>query len=181
MHISTGELLREERRRGTALGNKAAEFFEVGKLVPDDIMIPLVMERISREDCRTKGWMLDGFPRTGGQADALVKAGLTADVFVLIDVPDAVLVERVAGRRTSRTTGKIYHMKFNPPPPGTPASDLEQRADDTEEKVRGRISSYKANIDSIREAFKNVLTVIPGDRDKRQVFEAVLERIPSNL
>lgn len=74
------------------LGNKAAEYFENGKLVPDDIMIPLVLERVARDDCQKRGWMLDGFPRTGPQAAALVSNGLSADVFVLIEVPDDVSV-----------------------------------------------------------------------------------------
>ncbi len=181
VHISTGDLLREEKKRGTDLGMKAAEYFENGKLVPDDIMIPLVMTRLSRDDCKTKGWMLDGFPRTGGQAQALVKAGLTADVFVLIDVPDDVLIERVAGRRQDKNTGKIYHLKFNPPPPETKPEDLEQRADDTEEKIKGRIVSFKSNIDAIRDTFAPILAPIHGNRDKRAVFEDVLERIPSHL
>jgi adenylate kinase len=118
VHISTGELLRDEKKSGSTLGLKAAEYAEKGQLVPDDVMIPLVLQRVTQPDCARRGWLLDGFPRTAAQAKALRDAGLTADVCVVISVPDEVLVERVAGRVMCTKTGTIYHEKFNPPPPG---------------------------------------------------------------
>jgi len=181
VHISTGELLRSEKKRGTDLGLKAAQYFENGQLVPDDVMIPLVLDRISRPDCQAKGWMLDGFPRTGAQADALVKAGLKADIFILLDVEDQTLVERVTGRRTDKNTGKIYHLKYNPPPPDVKPEDLEQRADDTEEKIVYRIQTFKANVDAIRGAFSPIMAIVDGNRDKQSIFEDILARIPSVL
>merc|ERR1712071_473464 len=105
-----------------------------GKLVPDDVIIGVVKDRMEQADCKKQGWLLDGFPRTQAQADALLASGVSADCFLFLNVPDEILVERVVGRRTDPETGKIYHMTFSPPDDEEVLARLEQRSDDTEEK-----------------------------------------------
>jgi adenylate kinase len=90
-----------------------------GALVPDDVIIGIVKDRLKSSDCKQKGWLLDGFPRTGVQAEAMAKAGIVADKCIFLDVPDEKLIERCEGRRTDPKTGAIYHLKFNPPPNDT--------------------------------------------------------------
>jgi adenylate kinase len=142
--ISTGDMLRAARAAGTPLGKQAAEYMSAGKLVPDEVVIGLVAERIREEDAQ-KGFILDGFPRTVPQADALEKAlgaaGLALDAAVQIEVPRERLMERATLRRTDVRTGQIYHLKYNPPPPD---AELEHRADDREEVVGARLDEYDA-------------------------------------
>jgi adenylate kinase len=140
--ISTGDMLRAHKAKGTQLGLKAAEFMSKGALVPDQVVIDMVEERLKEPDAQ-KGYLFDGFPRTVAQAEALDamlgRIGTKLDGVVLIEVADDLLVERVCGRRTDRRSGQIYHLKYNPPPPD---ADLEQRADDREETVRDRLRVY---------------------------------------
>jgi adenylate kinase len=137
-------MLRAARQAGTSLGQKAAEFMNAGKLVPDEVVIGLVGERLKEADAQ-KGFILDGFPRTVPQAEALgkllVEAGSPLDAVVQIDVPRDLLVERATLRRTDRRTGHIYHLKYNPPPPD---ADLDHRVDDQEDTVRARLDQYDA-------------------------------------
>src|SRR5215813_10565449 len=118
-HISSGDMLRAAVREGTALGLEADRFMKQGKLVPDEVVIGMILERIAKPDCAS-GFMLDGFPRTRQQAEALDTAMRNArvelDAVVLIEVPDALLEERAVGRRSDPKTGAIYHLKYNPPP-----------------------------------------------------------------
>ncbi|KAJ1476287.1 adenylate kinase-domain-containing protein, partial [Baffinella frigidus] len=115
VHISTGDALREQVvKAGTDLGKKAKGFMDSGGLVPDEVMIGIVNARLAEKDCVEKGWLLDGFPRTAAQAEAIKKGGHTADKFIILNVPDNILIERCVGRRTDPVTGKIYHTKFNP-------------------------------------------------------------------
>lgn len=166
VHISTGDLLREHVKQGTPLGKKADEFMKRGDLVPDDLIIGMVKEKLASEECRKKGWLLDGFPRTQAQAHAMVGAGIVPEKFVLLDVPDAVLIERVVGRRTDPVTNTIYHTKFNPPPPGEVAARCVQRSDDTEEKAGNRLAVYYRNLDAIRDSFRYCERVVNGNRSK---------------
>lgn len=140
--ISTGDMLRAHKAKGTPLGIKAADFMSKGALVPDQVVIDMVEERLKEADAQN-GYLFDGFPRTVAQAEALdaslTRLGTKLDGVVLIEVPDELLVERVCGRRTDRRSGQIFHLKYNPPPPG---ADLEQRADDREETVRDRLRVY---------------------------------------
>ena len=115
MHLSTGDMLRAAVKEGTELGKQAQAVMEAGQLVPDELIIGVVVDRLRQSDCVEKGWLLDGFPRTKPQADALNAAGMVPDCFLLLDVPQEVLVERVTGRRTDPETGKIYHLTFSPP------------------------------------------------------------------
>jgi adenylate kinase len=142
--ISTGDMLRAARAAGTELGQAAEEFMSKGKLVPDDVVIGLVRERLQLDDAKA-GFILDGFPRTVPQADALDtllnSLGSKIDHVVQIDVPRSLLVERATLRRTDVRTGQIYHLKYSLPPPG---AVLEHRNDDQEEKVKTRLDDYEA-------------------------------------
>lgn len=143
-HISTGDMLRAAVKEGTELGERADGFMKKGELVPDDLVIAMVIERIGKEDCAT-GFMLDGFPRTRPQAEALANALERADVkldaVVLIEVDDALIEERITGRRMDPETKIIYHTKFNPPPAEV-ADRVVQRKDDTSEACRARLEKY---------------------------------------
>jgi adenylate kinase len=141
-HISSGDMLRAAVQEGTALGQEADRYMKQGQLVPDDVVIGMILERIAKPDC-AGGFMLDGFPRTRPQAEALdlalQRAGVELDAVVLIEVPDSLIVERITGRRSDRTTGRIYHVTFDPPPDGV---EVIQRKDDTEQAVTTRLAKY---------------------------------------
>jgi adenylate kinase len=141
--ISTGDMLRAALAAGTALGLEAQKYMSAGKLVPDEVVIGLVQERLQQPDAK-KGFILDGFPRTVPQADALEKAlaGLNSPLehVVQIDVPRELLMERATLRRTDVRTGRIYHLKYSLPPPD---AQLEHRADDREDKVTKRLDDYE--------------------------------------
>ncbi len=143
-HISTGDMLRAAVSEGTELGKQADGYMKAGGLVPDELVIAMVIERIDKPDC-AKGFMLDGFPRTRPQAEALDvelhKAGVALDVVLQIEVPDDLIVERITGRRLDPDTGDIYHTKFKPPPADI-AGRVTQRKDDTEEACRARLEKY---------------------------------------
>ena len=141
-HISTGDMFRAAVKAGTPMGKAADAFMKDGELVPDDVVIGMVKERIAEPDCAT-GFMLDGFPRTVPQAEALDAAGVELDVVLLLEVADALIVERITGRRSDPETGDIYHLEFKPPPAAI-ASRLVHRADDTEEACRTRLNAYHA-------------------------------------
>lgn len=150
-HISSGDLLRAAVKEGTPLGVEADKHMKLGHLVPDDAMIGMILERVAQKDC-DKGFMLDGFPRTRPQAqalgDAMKAANFVVDAVVLIEVPDALLVERAVGRRTDPQTGTIYHLKYNPPPADI-VDRLVHRKDDTVEAVTTRIQKYHSETEPI--------------------------------
>ena len=110
VHLSTGDILRSAVAAGTDVGKVTKDFIDAGKLVPDDVIIGAVKDRLQESDCVESGWLLGGFPRTPTQAEALVDSGVSAHCFIFLDVPDDVLVDRVVGRRTDPKTGKIYHI-----------------------------------------------------------------------
>jgi adenylate kinase len=143
-HISSGDMLRAAVKEGTELGLEADRYMKAGQLVPDGVVIGMILERIAKPDC-ANGFMLDGFPRTRPQAEALdaamAKAGVALDAVVLIEVPDQLLEERAVGRRTDPETGTIYHLKYNPPPAEI-VGRLVHRKDDTTEAVSTRIAKY---------------------------------------
>lgn len=143
-HISSGDMFRAEVKQGTELGKQLDHHMKLGGLVPDDVTIPIVLKRITQPDC-AQGFMLDGFPRTRPQAEALDKAmtdaGVALDAVVLIEVPDALLEDRAVHRRTDPETGTIYHLKSNPPPADI-VGRLVHRADDTKEAVDKRVAKY---------------------------------------
>lgn len=145
-HISSGDMLREAVKSGTELGKQADGFMKRGALVPDEVVIGMVLERIQRADC-AGGFMLDGFPRTRPQAEALDRAlagaGVHLDAVVLIEVADGLIQERIVGRRSDPDTGAIYHLTYNPPPAEL-LSRLVHRADDTEAACAARLQKYHA-------------------------------------
>ena len=143
--ISTGDMLRAAIKAGTELGTLAKSFMDAGKLVTDEIIIGLVKERIAQDDCKN-GFLLDGFPRTVPQADALKEAGVAIDAIIEIDVPDSEIVSRMSGRRVHPASGRTYHVTFNPPKvegkDDETGEDLIQRDDDKEEIVLDRLRVY---------------------------------------
>ena len=150
-HISTGDMFRAAVKEGTELGLQAKACMDAGKLVPDEVTIGIVKERLAKPDCK-KGFILDGFPRTVEQADALAgilkELGLSLTAAINITVPAADLIERAVGRRICKKCGATYHVKFNPSKKAgvcdTCAGDLYQRADDSEETMKNRLSVYEA-------------------------------------
>lgn len=143
--ISTGDMLRAAIKAGTDLGKLAKSFMDSGKLVTDEIIIGLVKDRITHEDCKN-GFLLDGFPRTVPQADALKAAGVAIDAVIEIDVPDSEIVKRMSGRRAHLASGRTYHIVYNPPKiegkDDETLEDLVQRDDDKEDIVLDRLSVY---------------------------------------
>ncbi|MED5524378.1 adenylate kinase [Gallaecimonas pentaromativorans] len=143
--ISTGDMLRGAIAAGTPLGLEAKKVMDAGQLVSDDIIIGLVKERIAEDDCKN-GFLLDGFPRTIPQADAMKEAGVAIDVVIEFAVPDEVIVERMAGRRVHPASGRVYHVTYNPPKAegkdDETGEPLIVRDDDKEETVRKRLGVY---------------------------------------
>lgn len=143
--IATGDMLREAIKNGTKLGLEAKSYMDRGALVPDPVVIGLVQERIKAADC-ANGFIMDGFPRTLAQAEALRAAGVDLNVVITIDVPDAEILRRMSGRRVHPASGRTYHIDFNPPKVAgkddVTGEALVQRSDDNEETVKKRIQTY---------------------------------------
>jgi adenylate kinase len=142
---------------------------------------PQVKDRLAADDCQSKGWLLDGFPRTQAQAKALEEVGVTADCFLFLDVPDEVLVARVVGRRTDPVTSKIYHMTFSPPDDDEVKARLEQRSDDTEEKVKVRLEQFHANVEAVKDSYTDISVSIDGNQAPDVVAKQIMEAIYSKL
>ena len=144
--ISTGDIIRAAIRSGSELGKEFKSYTDKGALVPDELVVRMVEDRLAQDDCKP-GFLLDGFPRTVVQAEALdallAKASRKLDHVLLLDVPDEVLVERITGRRSDPDTGNVYHIKFNPPPADV-ADRCIQRSDDTEDVLKNRLEEYHA-------------------------------------
>ncbi|KAI4344239.1 hypothetical protein L6164_011487 [Bauhinia variegata] len=173
VHVSTGDLLRAEVAAGTEIGNKAKEFMNAGRLVPDEIVTAMVTTRLSREDAKQKGWLLDGYPRSLRQAESLEKLGIRPDVYIILNVPDEILIDRCIGRRLDPVTGKIYHTKNFPPETEEIKARLVTRPDDTEEKVKSRLAIYKQNAEAVSSVYSNITTEIDGNRPKEVVSNEV--------
>jgi adenylate kinase len=176
-HISTGDMLRSQVKAGTELGVKADAYMKDGQLVPDELVIAMVIERISEADSEP-GFMLDGFPRTRPQAEALDaaldQAGVSLDCVLLIEVPDEKIVARITGRRMDPETGDIYHVEFSPPPPEV-AGRLIQRKDDTAEACKKRLEKYHSETAPIVPFYedKGILERVDGDAPPDQVTERI--------
>lgn len=156
--ISTGDMLRAAVKAGTPLGLEAKKYMDAGGLVPDDVIIGLVKERIQQDDCKN-GFLFDGFPRTIPQAEAMKAAGVKIDYVVDIDVPDAEIIKRMSGRRVHLASGRTYHVVFNPPKvegkDDVTGEPLIQRDDDKEETVRKRLEVYHAQTEPLIGFYKN--------------------------
>ena len=156
--ISTGDMLRAAVKAGTELGLKAKGFMDSGGLVPDDVIIGLVKERIQEPDCE-KGFLFDGFPRTIPQADAMKEAGVPIDAVVDINVPDEEIIKRMSGRRAHLASGRTYHIVFNPPKAegkdDVTGEPLVQRDDDKAETVRKRLEIYHDQTEPLIDYYQN--------------------------
>ncbi|MEW5853580.1 MAG: adenylate kinase [Myxococcota bacterium] len=160
-HLSTGDMLRAARQAGTPVGKQAAEFMDAGKLVPDEIMVGVIEERTKAADCKN-GFLLDGFPRTQGQADALAsmleRTGQKLDAVLSLEVPDAELVSRLAGRWTCPKCQASYHEKNLPPKVkgrcDRDGETLTQRTDDTEAAIRKRLQVFHEQTDPLKETYR---------------------------
>lgn len=178
-HVSTGDLFRENRAQGTELGKRAQSFMDSGKLVPDDLVLDMLFDRVARPDCKA-GFLLDGFPRTIPQANALdarLSDARSSVMAVHLKVPDAVLVERVVGRRTCSMCGNIHHVKNSPPKIAGKCDkcggELIQRSDDTAETAQKRLTTYHEQTAPIVGHYgkkPGVLVEIDGNRAPDAVY-----------
>ncbi|WP_373897467.1 adenylate kinase [Haloimpatiens sp. FM7315] len=181
-HISTGDIFRKNISEKTSLGVKAKEYMDKGLLVPDELTIDLVKDRLSKEDCKN-GFLLDGFPRTVKQAEALdlfLKSNdEVIDTALLIEVPRELILERMTGRRVCQLCGASYHVKFNPPKNegicDKCQSNLVQRKDDNEKTVKDRLDVYDNQTQPLIEYYKsrNVLSTVDGTLAIDKVFEDI--------
>jgi adenylate kinase len=155
--ISTGDMLRAAVKAGTPLGLAAKRAMDAGELVSDDIIVGLVIERLKQPDC-ARGFLLDGFPRTIPQAEAMRSAGIQVDVLLEIEVPDAEIIERLSGRRLHLASGRTYHVRFNPPRVAgrddITGDPLIQREDDREDVVRHRLQVYHSQTQAVVDYFR---------------------------
>lgn len=188
-HISTGDIFRANIKEGTDLGKKAKEYMDKGHLVPDDIVVSIVKDRLSKEDCK-KGFLLDGFPRTINQAEILDKEltemGIKLDKVVNIDADKEILIERAIGRRICKTCGKGYHIKFNPPKKENvcdiDGGELFQREDDTRETVSTRIEVYQKQTQPLIDYYeqKGIIINVNGTQPIAEVFETIVRALEDN-
>lgn len=188
-HISSGDIFREQLKNQTELGKMAATFINKGELVPDDVTIAMICERLSQPDCQS-GALLDGFPRTPAQAEALAHMlaefnGQVKNV-PYICVPEDILVERLAGRWTCRAAGHVFHEKYNPPRQAGicdfDGSELYQREDDKQETVKRRIRVYLEQTQPLIEYYRQrgVLTEVDGKKSIEQVTHDLLAALKSD-
>lgn len=187
-HISTGDMFREAVANGTELGKEAKKYMDEGKLVPDEVTIGIVAERLTKPDC-DQGFLLDGFPRTTIQADALnevlSKLGKELEAAINIAVPDEKLVERVSGRVSCKECKAVYNLKFSPPQKTNVCDkcggELIQRSDDREETVRKRLEVYHQQTNPLLDYYKSkgLLVEIDGDRKSSEVFADIRKILES--
>ena len=183
-HISTGDIFRANIKGGTELGMKAKTFMDQGMLVPDEITIGMLMDRIGQEDC-INGYVLDGFPRTIPQAESLTKAlaerGEKVDYAINVDVPDENIITRMSGRRACLGCGATYHITFNPPVKegicDTCGQELVLRDDDKPETVKKRLDVYHQQAQPLIDYYKNaeVLAEVDGTQPMDAVFQGIVE------
>lgn len=181
VHLSTGDILRASIQVNSPLGLEAKGYMDAGELVPDSLIINVILERLQQKDCVSRGWLLDGFPRTASQAHAMLQLGIAPDVVVVLDVLDEEVVKRISGRRIDPETGKTYHLEFNPPPAQDEAlrARLIQRSDDTEATIRNRLTKFHDNCDAVVDAFRSVAKILTvnGMQDKQVIGDVVIEEI----
>lgn len=183
-HISTGDIFRKNIGEGTELGTKAKDYMDKGLLVPDELVVAIVKDRLAESDCKD-GFLLDGFPRTVDQADALdmelKNLNYSLDYVVNIQVDSEALIERAVGRRICKSCGATYHIKFNKPKEEGKCDlcggDLFQRSDDTEETVTNRIKVYLEQTEPLIEYYtgKGIIANINGDQNIDKVFSDIVK------
>ncbi|SDB60665.1 adenylate kinase [Butyrivibrio sp. INlla16] len=181
-HISTGDIFRANIKNGTELGKKAKEFMDQGQLVPDELTVEILLDRVAQDDCKN-GYVLDGFPRTIPQADVLdkelTKLGDKVDYAINVDVPDENIVRRMSGRRACLKCGATYHIEHIPPKQegicDTCGSELVQRDDDKPETVKNRLSVYHEQTQPLIDYYtkKNILKTVDGTKDMQEVFNEI--------
>ena len=177
-HISTGDILRQAAAAGTQVGREARAYMDAGRLVPDNVVMGLVEERLRAPDC-ARGYILDGFPRTLAQAQALDALGQRLTAAIQLDVPLEELVQRLAGRRVCRSCGTMFHVAFNPPrQPGrcdACGGELFQRDDDLEQTIRQRMAVYERETAPVLEHYRQsgLLREVPGTGSREEVFGRV--------
>ncbi len=182
-HLSTGDMLRAAVAAGTELGKTANGFMSHGALVPDDVMVGLIQERVQQADCRladgTPRFLLDGFPRTMPQADALDRHGLGPDVVVYLVVKDEILVRRLTGRRSCPKCGNPHHVEFAPPLHeglcDRCGTALVHRVDDQEAAIRKRIDLFHSQTDPLVQRYAPLLVTIDGEQSQERVARSVIE------
>ncbi|MBE5839694.1 MULTISPECIES: adenylate kinase [Butyrivibrio] len=182
-HISTGDIFRANIKNGTELGKKAKEFMDKGQLVPDELTVQLLLDRVANDDCKN-GYVLDGFPRTIPQADVLdselTKLGDKVDFAINVDVPDENIVRRMSGRRACLKCGATYHIEHIPPKKegicDKCGSELVQREDDKPETVQNRLSVYHEQTQPLIDYYdkKNILKTVDGTKDMQEVFSNIV-------
>ena len=182
-HISTGDMFRAAIKEGTEMGKKAKSFIDAGNLVPDEVTIGIVRDRLAKDDCK-KGFILDGFPRTVGQAEALKgilsELGLALDKVLNISVPSSELIERAVGRRICKACGATYHLKFNPTKVEGKCDEcggeLYQRADDTAETMGNRLKKYEESTKPLIDYYTaaGVYAEVDGLQDISKVTESLV-------
>ena len=182
-HVSTGDIFRANIKNGTDLGKQAKEYMDAGKLVPDELTVKILLDRVAQDDCKN-GYVLDGFPRTIPQAevleDALNKLGDKIDYAVNVDVPDENIVRRMSGRRACLKCGATYHIEHIPPKQegicDTCGSELVLRDDDKPETVLNRLKVYHDQTQPLIDFYteRNVLKTVDGTKDMKDVFADII-------
>ncbi len=178
-HISTGDIFRANLKEGTELGKKAKEYMDQGLLVPDELTVDLVVDRLQKEDCK-KGFILDGFPRTIGQAEALKNANQGLDYAINVDVPDENIIRRMGGRRACLECGATYHIVYNPTKTegicDSCAKELVLREDDKPETVKKRLDVYHDQTQPLIEYYDKIgiLKTVDGTQDMETVFHDII-------
>ncbi|OOM81733.1 adenylate kinase [Clostridium puniceum] len=188
-HISTGDIFRKNISENTPLGIEAKSYMDNGQLVPDEVTINMVKDRLKQDDC-SAGYLLDGFPRTVVQADALnsflIERGEQLDTALLIKVPNEFILERMTGRRVCPSCGASYHVKFNPPTNEGKCdlcgSEVIQRKDDTVETVKERLDVYQKETQPLIEFYgeKQLLSAVDGTKAINEVFRGICEILGNN-
>ncbi len=178
--VSTGNIIREALKNGTEMGLKAKSFIEVGKLVPDEVVIGIIKDRLAAEDCKG-GFILDGFPRTIPQAEALDKMGIIIDRVVDIEVPDEHVVNRMSGRRVCKGCGASYHIENKPPKADgvcdSCGEDLQIRKDDAPETVLDRLNVYHEQTEPLKDYYEKCgkLRIVEGTASIEQITSSILK------
>ena len=182
-HISTGDIFRKNISENTPLGIEAKSYMDKGQLVPDEVTINMVKDRLVQDDCKD-GYLLDGFPRTVSQAEALQEfleqRGESLNTALLINVPNEFILERMTGRRVCPSCGASYHIKFNPPANGKCelcGTDIVQRKDDTAETVKERLDVYEKQTQPLIDYYSknNLLSQVDGTKAINLVFESICD------